>query len=34
MCRFKAEIAWNSRSIPKICNDEAVHFSYKMRVHD
>jgi len=37
MCRFKGrnagQIASNSCSIAKICNDEAVHFSPKMRVH-
>jgi len=42
MCRFKAQIkaqitgqiAGNSCSIAKICNDEAVHFSPKMHVHE
>jgi hypothetical protein len=34
MCRFKAQIVGNSRSIAKICNDEAVHFSPKMHVHE
>jgi len=37
MCRFKGgnagQIADNSCSIAKICNDEAVHFSPKMHVH-
>ena len=37
MCRFKGrnagQIADNSRSIARICNDEAVHFSPKMHVH-
>ena len=38
MCRFKGrnavQIAGNSCSIAKICNDEAVHSSPKMHVHD
>ena len=38
MCRFQAQIAGqdagNSGSIAKICNDEAVHFSPKMHVHE
>ena len=34
MCSFKAQIAGNSCSIAKICNDEALHFSPKMLVHD
>ncbi len=34
MCRFKVQIAGNSRSIAKICSDEAVHFSPKMLVHE
>jgi hypothetical protein len=38
MCRFKGriagQIAGNSCSIAKICNDEAVHFSPKMHVHE
>ncbi len=34
MCSFKAQIAGNSCSITEICNDEAVHFSPKMHVHD
>jgi hypothetical protein len=28
------QIAGNSRSIAKICNDETVHFSPKMHVHE
>jgi len=32
--RFKAQIAGNSYSIAKICNDEAVQFSSKMHVHE
>jgi hypothetical protein len=38
MFRFKGrnggQIAGNSYSIAKICNDEAVHFSPKMLVHE
>ncbi len=34
MFRFKAQIAGNSYSIAKICNDEAVHFRPKMHVHE
>jgi len=34
MCRFKAQIAGNGCSIAKICNDETVHFSPKMLVHE
>ena len=38
MCRFKGrnagQIAGNSCSIAKICNDEVVHFSPKMQVHE
>jgi hypothetical protein len=34
MHSFKAQIAGNSRSIAKICNDEAVHFSPKMHIHE
>ena len=34
MCSFKAQIAGNRRSITNICNDEAVHFSPKMNVHE
>ncbi len=34
MCSFKPQIAANSRSIAKICNDEAVHFSPKMHFHE
>ena len=38
MCRFKGrtagQIAGNSCSIAKICNDEAAHFSPKMHVHE
>jgi hypothetical protein len=34
MYRFKAQIADNSCSIAKICNDEAVHFSPRMLVHE
>jgi hypothetical protein len=38
MCRFKGriagQIAGNSYSIAKSCNDEAVHFSPKMRLHE
>jgi hypothetical protein len=34
MCRFKAQIAGNSCSIAKICNDEAVHFGPEMQVHE
>ncbi len=34
MCSFKTQIAGNRHSIAKICNDEAVHFSPKMLVHE
>ncbi len=34
MRRFKAQIAGNSCSIAKICNDEAVYLSPKMHVHE
>jgi hypothetical protein len=34
MCRFKGQITGNSCSIAKICNDEAVHLSPKMYVHE
>ncbi len=34
MGSFKAQIAGNSYSIAKICNDEAVHFSPKVHVHE
>jgi len=34
MCGFKAQIAGNSCSIAKICNNEAVDFSPKMHVHE
>ncbi len=34
MYRFKAQIAGNSCSIAKICNDEAVYFSPKTHVHE
>jgi len=38
MCRFKGriagQIAGNSCFIAKICNDEAVHFGLKVRVHE
>ena len=38
MCSFKAriegQIAGNSCSIAKICNDEAARFSPKMQVHE
>ncbi len=34
MRRFKAQIAGNSCSIAKICNDEAVHFSPETHVHE
>ena len=38
MCRFKGriagQIAGNGCSIAKICNDETVHFSPKMLVHE
>jgi len=32
--RIAGQIAGNSCSIAKICNDEAVHFSPKMHVHE
>ena len=38
MCSFKAriegQIAGNSCSIAKICNDVAAHFSPRMHVHE
>ena len=34
MCSFKAQMAGNSCSIAKICNDEAAYFSPKMHVHE
>jgi len=34
VCSFKAQIAGNSCSIAKICNDKAAHFSPKMHVHE
>jgi hypothetical protein len=38
MRRFKGrsagQIADNSCSIAKICNDEAAHFSHNMHVHE
>ncbi len=34
MCRFKAQIAGSSSSTAEICDDEAVHFSPKMHVHE
>ena len=34
MRRFKAQIASNSYSIAKICNDEAVYFNPRMLVHE
>ncbi len=34
MRRFKAQIAGKSCSTAKICNDEAVHLSPKVHVHD
>ena len=32
--RNAGQIAGNSCSIAKICNDEAMHFSPKMHVHE
>ncbi len=34
MCSFKAQVAGNSCSIAKICNDEAEPSSPKMHVHE
>jgi hypothetical protein len=34
VCRFKAQIADNSCSSAKICNQESAHFSPKMHVHE
>jgi len=34
MRRFKAQIADNSYSIAKICNDEAVYLRPKVHVHE